>query len=328
MTQKPVLIEADQLSKSTDSPDNVAPVPDLTPATAMQRGLRIAARKPSWFSRIVRYSIVTLLGMAISFSIWDFVLSALERNIWLGRFTMVLAGILLLAVVLFVLRELAGMARLSRIDRLQKRAGEARLSQNREAAKNLSDDLIPLYRNRDNLKLNIAKFSEQRGAQLDADSLLDLAETQVMRPLDQEALAQIEAASRTVAAATALVPLALADVTVALIANIRMVRRVAEIYGGRAGTLGSVRLLRAVATHLLATGAVAVGDDLIGSVAGGGALSKISRRFGEGVINGALTARVGIAAMDVCRPLPFAALKRPQVSRIVKNAVKGLFQRD
>ena len=98
----------------------------------------------------------------------------------------------------------------------------------------------------------------------------------------------------------------------ALSQNVRMVRRIAEIYGAHAGFFGSWRLLRTVATHLLATGVVAVGDDLIGSVAGGHVLARLSRRFGEGVVNGALTARVGIAAMDVCRPLPFAALPRPE----------------
>ena len=129
------------------------------------------------------------------------------------------------------------------------------------------------------------------------------------------------------AAVTAIVPLALADVAAALFTNIRMVRRIAEIYGGRSGALGSWRLLKAVMTHLVATGAVAVGDDLIHSVAGGGLLSKLSRRFGEGVINGALTARVGIAAMEVCRPLPFAALPRPKVSNLISRGLQGLFGR-
>ena len=80
-------------------------------------------------------------------------------------------------------------------------------------------------------------------------------------------------------------------------------------------------------THLVATGAVAVGDDMIHSVAGGGLLSKLSRRFGEGVINGALTARVGVAAMEVCRPLPFVAVARPSVSALVRRALAGLFGR-
>ena len=77
--------------------------------------------------------------------------------------------------------------------------------------------------------------------------------------------------------------------------------------------------------HLVATGAVAIGDDLLGSLAGGGLLAKLSRRFGEGVVNGALTVRVGVAAMEVCRPLPFQRRKRPSVSGMVGAALGGLF---
>ena len=126
---------------------------------------------------------------------------------------------------------------------------------------------------------------------------------------------------------TALVPLALADVVAALVSNLRMLRAVATIYGGRTGTLGSWRLARSVIAHLAATGAVAVGDDLISSVAGGGVLSKVSRRFGEGVVNGALTARVGLVAMDLCRPLPRIAVARPSVGGVVRRALSGLFAR-
>ena len=104
-----------------------------------------------------------------------------------------------------------------------------------------------------------------------------------------------------------------------------MIRRIAEIYGGRAGTLGAWRLTKAVLTHLVATGAVAVGDDLISSVGGGHLLARVSRRFGEGVVNGALTARVGIAAMEVCRPLPFHGQPRPRVTTLVQRALTGLF---
>jgi malonate-semialdehyde dehydrogenase (acetylating)/methylmalonate-semialdehyde dehydrogenase len=73
--------------------------------------------------------------------------------------------------------------------------------------------------------------------------------------------------------------------------------------------------------------AVAVGDDMISSVAGGNMLSKVSRRFGEGVVNGALTARVGVAAIEVCRPLPFLRASRPSVTGMVKRALTGLFTR-
>ena len=129
------------------------------------------------------------------------------------------------------------------------------------------------------------------------------------------------------ATVTALVPLALADVVAALTANLRMIRRIAEVYGGRSGFFGSWRLTRAVLSHMVATGAVAVGDDLLEPVLGGTILGKLSRRFGEGLVNGALTARVGVAAMEVCRPLPFGEGATPKVRRIVKNALSGLFSK-
>ena len=113
----------------------------------------------------------------------------------------------------------------------------------------------------------------------------------------------------------------------ALFANLRMIRQIAQIYGGRSGSFGSLRLLRRVFAALLGAGALALTDDLVGSVAGGGVISKLSRRLGEGVVNGALTARVGVAAMELCRPLPFVALEKPGVSGLVSRALAGLVSR-
>ena len=77
----------------------------------------------------------------------------------------------------------------------------------------------------------------------------------LLAPLDALASREVESAARQVATVTALVPLALADVAAALTANVRMIRRVAEVYGGRSGTLGGWRLTRAVFSHMVATGA-------------------------------------------------------------------------
>ena len=117
------------------------------------------------------------------------------------------------------------------------------------------------------------------------------------------------------------------DVAAALICNLRMIRRIAQVYGGRSGLLSSWRLFGKVTGHLIATGAMAIGDDWLGSVLGGSLFSKLSRRFGEGIINGALTARVGRAAMDICRPMPFHNTPKPRVSELLRDALTGLFDR-
>jgi putative membrane protein len=216
-----------------------------------------------------------------------------------------------------------GFARLARLDALRMRAAAAQGGSLADA-RGVVAGVAALYAGRADMAWARARLQDRQGDVLDADALMSLAEAELMAPLDTAAMRAVEGAARRVALATALVPLALADVAVALYANLAMVRRVAEIYGGRAGNVGSWRLLRRVFSHLLATGALALTDDMIGSVAGGGILSRLSRRFGEGVVNGALTARVGLAAIDLCRPMPFVARERPSVSALVGRALRGI----
>ncbi|MCB2134872.1 MAG: TIGR01620 family protein [Rhodobacteraceae bacterium] len=320
----PVLIEMPGPSGQT--PASAPPVPDLPaegPAMAAAAGW--AARPGSRLGRFFWASGTTLLGFVASVAAWRFVTDLLAANPVLGWIAAALVAIFVLASALIALREYAAYARLGRLDALHKAASVAGPSGDLQGARKVVDGLSSLYRSRPDLAWGLERLKERLGDTFDADAMLSLAETELLAPLDMAARAEIEAASRRVATVTAIVPLALADVATALVVNLRMIRRIAEIYGGRAGTFGSWRLLRTVMGHLVATGAVAVGDDLIQSVAGGGLLSKISRRFGEGVVNGALTARVGVAAMEVCRPLPFVGLPKPKVGNLVTRGLAGLF---
>lgn len=327
MTNGPVLIELED--QAAPEVADAAPVPEVqSPAPsgqAMQVAAQLAARKPSRLTRWFWALVGLFLSAAVSMAAWDFATGMVTRNPYLGWAVTGVGGVALLLAVLIILKELAGLARLKRVDGLKTRADAAAQSHEMGQARSIVDELLRFYRGREDLAWGRDSLAKQRNDVLDADALMALAERELMTPLDQAAQREVEAAARQVAAVTALVPLALADVVAALTSNIRMIRRIAEIYGGRAGTLGSWRLFRAVMTHLVATGAVAAGDDLIGTIAGGGALAKLSRRFGEGIVNGALTARVGVAAMEVCRPLPFGEGRRPSVAGLVKRALTGLF---
>ncbi len=327
-SDKPVLIEYETAPEA--SPASAPPVPEPDPTLpeprAMQMAARLAARKPSRLGRWFWGLAGGLVGFMASVAAWNFVTGLLERNPVLGLIASVLVGAFLLVAAIIALRELAAFARLKRVDTLHAEAEGAAARDDLPAAQEVLGKLRRLYRGRDDLRWGLARLDERAPEIFDADGLLGLAEAELLGPLDDLARREVEAAARQVATITAIVPLALADVATALTANLRMIRRIAEIYGGRSGLLGSWRLTRAVMTHLVATGAVAVGDDLIHTLAGGSILSKLSRRFGEGVVNGALTARVGVAAMDVCRPLPFSARARPSVTNLVKRALTGLFE--
>jgi putative membrane protein len=325
MTKGPVVIDLEQepAASVTDAP----PVPDIAAPTgqAMQMAAKVATRKPSRLAKWFWALALSVLGAVVSVAAWDFVTSLIARVPVLGWAVTGLMGALVLVTLVIVIKELAAIGRLSRVDGLRRAADEALASGELNQAKDLSKRLLAFYRDRDDVRWGRDRVIERMDEQFDASGLLALVEDEMLAPLDAAAKAEVEAAARQVATVTALVPLALADVLTALAASLRMIRRVAEIYGGQAGFFGSWRLTRAVFSHLVATGAVAVGDDLLEPILGGSILSKLSRRFGEGLVNGALSARVGVAAMEVCRPLPFSGRHRPSVRGIIKGALSGLF---
>lgn len=324
----PVLIELDTPAEITPATAPPVPEPELHEPRAMQAAISLTTHQSSWLGKIFWGALITFLGFIVSLTAWEFVTGLTQRSPILGSIALGLLGLMLLVLLLVTLRELAALSRLARVDSIHRAAETALAADDLTGAKDVTQRLTQLYKNRRELDLAREKLTNRLSDIFDADGVFDLAETELLTSLDEAAHREVEAAARSVATVTALVPLAFADVIVALTQNLRMIRRIAEIYGGRAGMLGGWRLTRTVMTHLVATGAVAVGDDMIGSLAGGGALAKLSRRFGEGLINGALTARVGIAAMEVCRPLPFRARSRPRVTTLLKRAFTGLFSKN
>ncbi len=294
------------------------PEPEITPAT---QAVARMGRGGSLVGRLFWGAVGALFLLALGLAADSMINSLTQRAGWLGWLATGLVGIALFALLLMALRELAALARLKRVDSLRHEIEAARESATTERADAAIRHLDAFYANRPIMEAGRDALALAMPETPDAADRLALAERHLMTPLDREAEAEVRRAARTVAAATALVPLALIDVATALTANLRMMRRVAAIYGGRAGWLGSWRLLKLVAGHLVATGLVSVGDDLVGPVLGGGVLAKLSRRFGEGLVNGALTARIGVAAMEVCRPMPFSDRPRPSARRILTDAL-------
>ena len=107
-----------------------------------------------------------------------------------------------------------------------------------------------------------------------------------------------------------------------LINALGLVRWLAVLYGARPGALGVLKLFRQIISHLAVTGGVAVSDSLLQQLIGHGVAARLSARLGEGMINGLLTARLGLLALDEVRPLPFAELQRPALNDLVSTLLR------
>ena len=255
----------------------------------------------------------------------NFMSAALARDDWVGTTTMVLLLVAGFAAAMLVIRELIGFSRLSRLTRLKREIELALAERDQVRERRAALELTALYSGRRELVLAVQNFGAHARDIHDAGDLLRLADRDVLALLDDEARQIVTRSAKRVATVTALSPMALIGVTYVLVENLRLLRRLGSLYGARPGSLGVYRLARMVLTHMVATGGVAMTDDLLGQFLGQDLLRRVSRRLGEGAFNGALTARVGVTAIEVIRPLPFLATRTPRVRDILAEALKPLF---
>ncbi len=273
-------------------------------------------RRFSW-SRVFFGAVGGILSLAIGLWLDQLVRDLFAREDWLGWLAIGLIALAGVAVVAIAVREIAGLIWLKRIDRMRRRADLAATRDDRPEAEAVVNDLVVLYADRPDLASG-RRATEARVADvIDGRDRLVLAEADLLAPLDAAARRLVSDAAARVSVVTAVSPRAAVDVIFVIVATLGLIRRLAALYGGRPGFIGLARLTRLVLTHLAVTGSIAVGDGLAQQLIGHGLAAKLSARLGEGVINGLLTARVGVAAIDVCRPLPFLERRRPQLSEIM-----------
>ncbi len=265
----------------------------------------------------VFFSAVTgLISLALSVWIWNFVEDLFARSALLGAIGFALAGAAGLATLVFISKEIHSITLQNRVAKLHAALGEARAADDAKDARTRVAELCKLYDGRAELARPRALVNDYVKEIIDGKDLIDLAERNLVAPLDNLARREIAAAAKRVSVVTAVSPRAILDVIFVAGQAIVLMRRIAEIYGGRPGLLGFFKLARSVGAHLAITGSIAVGDTLLQQVLGHGLAARLSAKLGEGVLNGLLTARVGLSAMAVCRPTPFVTEKQPGVKDV------------
>ena len=298
---------------------------DATNAASRGGGIARGGRGIRW-GAILLAAAGALASLALALSFARFVSIAFERQDWLGWLAFGLLAIGGLAAFMLLGRELVGFLRLRRLGRVRADAERVLREPDRALERRIVARVTAPFSARPELKWQLQRLAEHARDVRDPGDLLRLTDRDVLLPIDGEARRIVARAARRIGTVSAISPAAMLTVGWVLIENLRLLRQLAALYGGRPGFMGTARLARMVFVHIVATGGVALTDDLIGQFLGQDILRRLSRRLGESVFNAALTARIGAAAIEVIRPLPFIEAPRVRardfIAEITRRSVE------
>jgi putative membrane protein len=256
--------------------------------------------------------LIALLGLEA----YDLLSALFERSPLLGAGFALLLALVASGAIGALARELAALHRLARAEELRLVGERLIASEVHGQTDAYLARLEQLYHGRTELAEPIARFRLQTSDALNDGEQLRLFSKTVLAPLDRRARRLVTLGARDIGALTALSPLGILDGLIVLWRTLSMLRAIARLYGARPGAAASIRLLRRTLTHVLAAGVGDLLGDAAVEAAGASVLSVLSTRAGQGAVHGLLAARLGLAALQICRPLPFVEGELPSMKQL------------
>ncbi len=262
-----------------------------------------------WFTWLLGLLVITILFLC-GISLWDTLNELWERSAIVGMAGLVLMGLLVFVTTAVAIQEWSAIQRINALEEIRQKAERSLAPSNDvgdlDLARKVINGLIAVYASRKDTSRGSQRLAERQKEIFAASGLIILAEIELLKTLDDRAEKVIRDTALRVATETAFMPWPLADVLLVFLSSMQMLRRIAEIYGSKPGVVASWTLSRKVLAQLVVAGALADGGRWLDAVVGN-RLLHLARPIGEGVTNGALMARSGVTAMELCRPLPFHA---------------------
>lgn len=241
-------------------------------------------------------------------------------------------------VVLFGVKEIVGeWRRLVRLKKREQLQQQSRLFWQQSAVKNASvlseqdaeqgKQLCLEMAN--SLQLDaqhpaIVQWQNQLNESYSAQEVAQLFSQNVLKSFDKKAKKLISKMAAESAVVVAISPLSLVDMFFVAWRNIRLINKIAEIYGIELGYWARIRLLRMVLVNIAFAGVTEVVQDIGMDWLSQDITAKLSARAAQGIGVGLLTARLGVKAMEFCRPLAFQQNEKPKLSHIQKELLSTI----
>ncbi len=267
-------------------------------------------------------AISALAGLIVLGWVTAYINDLYKRHDMLGWITLGVVAVICLAFLAIIIKEFWSMRRLKNMNRLRIDAELAVENNDSKLATEVVGGLKKILGHRKDLKWAFGKMKEHEGDVRNGREIITLTERELMKPLDIQARQIVANAAKRVSVVTAISPFAILDMGFVAYANIKMLRSLNLLYGGKPGTFSTFRIIGMIVTHLAIAGGAALAEDMMKHVLTTSMAAKLSARLGQGLLNGGLTARIGIVATTLMRPLPYIERKPPNFKAMVKEVFR------
>lgn len=285
------------------------------------------AAKPLRFLGKAMYALFALISSLV---LWQTVQLALFLHQQHWALAAVFAVMLLLVVVTVVraaMEFFLYQRDFRRIGKLQEQARHCRDQRTAILKDQWLEQLRALYQDKPQQVLleqalaNAPDYSDDR-------ELLAHLDNHFIHQLDQQALARISYHSQQVALMISLSPFAALDMLLSLWRSVRMLDEICQVYGVRPSLPARTHLLRLVFEQMTLAGATdLLTDHLADQVTdftSNRLLGVVSSQVASGVGVAVYSARIGLRAMTLCRPIPPTDDQKPGMSRLIKSILSSL----
>jgi putative membrane protein len=283
----------------------------------------IEKSKPRW---LWRAAFVIFSGL-ISIELYEFFVAGFAQSPFIAG----LYGALLLIIgVIFgttAFRELSALRQLSRQEKLRSQIQDILDDNSKVDARKLCEKISK------QLPCDLTVENEKNWADVvqpeytDAE-VINLYSKEVLSSVDQKALDEVAKFSTESVVLIAISPVAIIDMMLMFWRNVRMINKIAGLYGLKLSYWSRIRLIKQVFINMAYAGASEIITDFGADLIGADLLGKLSGRMAQGLGAGMLTARLGLKTIKACRPIPFDqnAPKLNDIRKKIASQVKGLLK--
>lgn len=288
--------------------------------TAAEQELQYALQPSlSWWQK-------GLIGTGILFSVAvvaqaiQWLIDAWQQHQWIDfAFAIVFTAIVTLGFSA-IINELHHLRQLKRLAQLQQHNQQLQLQPStiaNEEPNKLVQQLMQ-YMQISDRNPQYQRWKKYANQGYSAAELLHLFSEEFLQPIDRQAQKLINKQAIETTMIVAISPLALVDMCFVAWRNLRLVNKLAALYGVRLGYFSRIRLIKMVLFNMAFAGATDVIREIGMDWLSQDITAKLSARAAQGIGVGLLTARLGIKTLELCRPVPFSAEERPKLHTIHK----------